>query len=119
MDAVYDRNGDAIGWISDDVLYDTNDHYRAVIIESEIYQLGTSAFLGRFERGFIWDRNGMVVACLEKATPPPEIPDLKPPPPEIELDRPSDLGVAQRSGGPIRYTDRWSQRTWVRFLDGQ
>jgi len=117
MDAVFDRNGDPIGWLNDHVLYDNNDRSRAVVLDGEIYQLGSSQFLGRVERGFLWDRSGMVVACLETASPPPALPDFHAPPDDPQLEAPGDTSV-QRSGSPLRLTDRWSQRTWVRFLDG-
>ena len=119
MDPVFDRNGDAVGWFHDSVLYDNFDHYRAVVVDGEVYQLGSSQFLGRLERGFIWDRNGMVVACLETATPPPELPDFQPYPAEVSLDLPEDRSVTQRAPSPSRLTERWSQRTWDRFLEGQ
>jgi hypothetical protein len=119
MEAVFDRNGDPIGWLEDGVIYDTNDRYRAVVVDGEIYQLGSSRFIGRLERGIIWDRNGMAVACLPGAEGPPTLPDLKTPPPDVELDKPADKNVSSKTGMPLNYTDRWSQRTWVRFLDGQ
>jgi hypothetical protein len=118
MEALWDRNGDPIGWLEENVIYDTNDRYRAVVVDGDIYQLGTSRFIGRYERGIIWDRNGMAVACGPNGTPPPTLPELKTPPPDIQLEKPSDTSVSSRASMPLNLTDRWSQRTWVRFLDG-
>jgi hypothetical protein len=121
MDAVYDRNGDAIGWIDDNIVYDNNDRYRAVIVDGEIYQLGSNRLIGRLERGFLWDRNGLAVACLGSAEAPPSVPDFQPPPTGVELDKPgtADVPQAGRNTTPLPINDRWSQRTWVRYLDGQ
>ena len=119
MEAIYDRNGDAIGWLDGDIIYDTNDRYRAVVVDGDIYALAGQRYLGRFERGFVWDRNGLAVACTKDASGPPEIPQLARAPEPVPLDKPQDATITNRATVPLNLSDRWSQRTWVRYLDGQ
>ncbi len=119
MDAIYDRNGDAIGWLDDGIIYDSQDRYRAVVVAGDIYSLAGQRYLGRFERGFVWDRNGFAVACTKDAQSPPETPGLPQATPPQGLARPPAVAVSSRAALSLNLRDRWSQRTWVRFLDGQ
>jgi len=114
MQPIYGRNGQAVGWINDDVIYDRNNRYRAFVRNGDVFTY-QGRHLGVLDRGFFRNRRGDVVTFMNGAQggpipPIPAIPPIPPVPPVPPI--PPIPPIA-----PIG-SFSWSQSDWEGFLNG-
>lgn len=117
MEAIFDRDGRAVGWRRRDAVFDARGRARAFIRTRALFTYG-GRYLGPVEDGCYRDVRGDVVAFEEGATGgplPPAIergavspqPELPPPTPAV----PPAASLAMRPR-------RWSELAWEEFLTG-
>ncbi len=120
MDPIFDRTGKVIAWFRrEDAIVDRLGQYRAFVSNGAVFDYA-SHFLGRLYAGYLWDRDGRVVAFVLDAREGPGLPPAGavPPPPVVgpEPARPSPPPVAS----PIpAYSREWSDLDWEEFLSGK
>ena len=84
MEPIFNREGKTVGWLDGNAIIDRNGLHRAFIDNGAVYTY-RSRYLGRFEKGFLRDRNGRVVSFVRGAsggptTPTTEVPPIPPSP---------------------------------------
>jgi hypothetical protein len=114
---IYDRNGRAVGWLKDDVVYDTDGSPRAFIKKGNVCNY-KDEYLGRLTYGFFRDKDGYAVAFMRgaKGGPIPPIPEIAPVPP-IHAILPIPPIPAIPPVPPIPSLS-WSSISWEEFLKG-
>lgn len=112
---IFDQSGRVVGWLYNQVIFDTDKRYRARIRNGAVYSF-TAMYLGQLDRGFFRDRAGLAVAFLSDAEGEPVLPRCEAAPMPIGL--PTAPVPPLPSSSPIHATPRgdWSSLTWDEFL---
>lgn len=115
MQPIYSRQGQVIGWINNNVVYDMNRKHRAFIANDALYTYNAK-YIGRFNNGFFRDRFGNAVAFISGAkggpmTPLTALPPLAPLLPLAPLPPLPPLAPM----APMA-TLSWSQANWEDYI---
>ena len=115
--SIYSKGGWPIGWLSEDVIYDSIGEARAFIDEGKVCSY-EGQHLGSFHDGYLRDLPGDAVGFLEEAKGIPSLPEIqaKESPPELkdEPERQALSGAASQATG----TDNWSELAFNTFMRG-
>ncbi len=79
MDPIFNREGKTVGWLHRDAILDRDGVHRAFINSSAVYTY-QGRYLGRFEDGFLRDRDGHAVSFVRGASGGPTTPTAEVPP---------------------------------------
>ena len=79
MEPIFNRGGKTVGWLYCDVIYDREGVNRAFINNNAVYTY-QCRYLGRFENGFLRDRDGRAVSFVRGASGGPATPSTEDPP---------------------------------------
>jgi|GEM_PF-4403022 len=102
---IFDPQGKTIGWVSKSHILDKDNQYRAFIQGVRVYSLGEPCrFLGEFEDGMLWDKQGNAVAFIEGAEDGPVTPVTENPP-----DPPPALPALPEPEGSYVHQLDWSK----------
>ena len=117
MTPIYDKNGQVVGWIKNDVIFDLRNRYVAFISNNNVFDY-IPRHLGSFQNGYFKDKFGNAVALIEgaqggpiarkKSIPPiPPIPPIPRIPPIPPIPPITPIGSLN-----------WSNTTWNELLFG-
>ncbi len=115
MQAIYNKQGYTVGWLSGKDLYNTSGYFIGYLIGNAVYN-HKSQYCGTLKQSFFRDYNGNVVAFLSGAKGGPALPSLKsltnkP----IKKSRPTTKSVPPaQSAKPSKPS--WSKLNWEGFL---
>lgn len=121
MRPIYDRAGDAVGWVSGDAVYDGHGELAAWLCGRAVFAAG--GWVGEFDGEFFRDRLGCIVAFAGGAHggvvrpvplrfPPPDPPITTP------MPKPRLAGRPQRPPGWAHPLLCWSLLHWPQYLEG-
>lgn len=115
--SIYSKGGWPIGWLSEDVIYDSTGEARAFIDDEKVCSY-EGQHLGSFHDGYLRDLPGDAVGFLEEAKGGPSLPEIqaKESPPELkdEPERQAFCGADSEATG----TDNWSELAFNTFMRG-
>lgn len=115
MQAIYDKQGYTVGWLSGKDLYTTSGYFIGYLIGNAVYN-HKSQYCGTLKQSFFRDIGGHVVAFLKGAKNGPALPSLKSLPNKpIKKPRPSTK-VAPPAPTPKPPKYGWSRLDWQVFL---
>ncbi|MCO7225609.1 4-fold beta flower protein [Pleionea sp. CnH1-48] len=118
MEAIFDKHGDVVSWLSNDIIYDLNGTATALIEYNNVFSF-PGKHLGVIEKGYFRDHAGHAVGFLIWAHEGPKLPErgLVPRPPEKQII-PYNFGTSMPPI-PSRPTSDWSPLNWQEFTYGQ
>src|SRR4051812_28686782 len=73
MVPIFNRKGEAVGWLASGVIFGPHHQPRAFVRQDAVFSF-SGHHLGRMENGFIRDRDGHAVAFMEGAKNGPPTP---------------------------------------------
>ena len=109
MQAIYNKQGRIVGWLSGKDLYSTSGYFIGYLIDNAVYN-SKSQYCGILKQSFFRDISGHVVAFLKGAKNGPALPS-KP----TKKSRPSTK-VAPPAPTPKPSKYGWSKLGWQVFL---
>lgn len=117
MEAIFDKNGQVVGWLDGNTILDRNFQHQAFLNNDNIYNY-SGVYLGHFLTGFFRGKNGNSVAFIKGASngPGTPIPSI-PPVPAIPSIPPMTPIPEIPPIAPIA-TMSWSSSTFNDFLKG-
>ena len=115
MEPIFDRHGEAVAWLREDIIFDAYGNARALIRGEQVYNYSATT-LGTHSRGYFRDRRGQAVAFTRGASggpmlpipaippipPIPGIPPIPPIPPILPVPPIPRVNVRP----PLRVTER-------------
>ena len=115
--SIYSKGGWPIGWLSEDILYDSIGEARAFISDGKVYSY-EGQHLGSFHDGYLRDLPGDSVGFLEDAKGGPSLPEIqaKESPPELK-DGPERQALSDAAPEPAG-TDNWSELAFNTLMRG-
>lgn len=115
MQAIFNRHGYTVGWLSGKDLYDRKGNFNGFIIRYAVYNSNAS-YSGTIKQSFFRDMDGRVVAFMGDAKNGPVLPSLKSIPTRpIKKPRPSSkVAPPPQSPKPPKYG--WSKHEWEDFM---
>jgi hypothetical protein len=117
MEAIYSRAGYVVGWLHEEVVYDTLMSARAFLHAGAVFTL-RGRHLGRFEDRFFRDPQGDAVAFLARAEGGPPLPEIEPPAWPFTVPLRPHLPAPPTSPPAAMPTLNWSQLSWQQYLAG-
>ncbi len=116
MEPIFDRNGRTVGWLRDDIVFDTKGHCRAFVQGGAIFTYGAK-YLGTLHNGYFRDRWGNAVAFMKRASgrPIPPVPEVPPIPPLLPLAPLPPLPPLPPPAPPPSLN--WSTVSWEELLN--
>ena len=117
MEPIFAPSGTLVGWLENDVVFDTASRHIAHIQGGAVYTY-TSRQLGYFDNGYFRDKVGDAVAFMGGCTggPLPPIPPI-PPIPAIPAIPPI-APIAPIASVPRVPSLSWSRLGWMEFING-
>jgi hypothetical protein len=117
VEPIFGQAGNVLGWFFNQVIYDREHRYRAVVRSHAVYAY-TGRYLGYFDQELFRDRSGQVVGCLPGARRGP-VPPLYERPEAGSLPKPPTLPLPAMPPVPPTARLGWSLVRWEGFLRGQ
>jgi len=117
MEPIFDRTGTVIGWLHEGRFLDRSNLYRGFLSGEAIHSMSGN-YLGKFQNGFIRDKNGKAVAFIKGASGGPilplaKVPQIPPIPPIPPLKSIPSIPPIPQIPSLAWGTD------WESFLNGQ
>jgi hypothetical protein len=115
MEPIFDPHGRAVGWLSNDVVYERSGRARAFVDNGAVISY-RAQHIGWLDGGYFRDRSGDAVGFMPGATagPLPPVADVPPVPPVLTIAPvPPVPPVAPAPSGPAL---NWSNLDWEHYL---
>lgn len=116
MEPIISREGQVVGWLKRDVVYDEAGQPRAFIRGNSVFALDAQ-YLGRLAHGFFRDVHGDAVAFMKDASggPVTPTPNVIPEPPHTwEVRALAEPRVVATAATPSLF---WSEVDWTTFIN--
>ena len=114
---IYSKAGWPVGWLSEDVIYDSLGEARAFVTDGSICSYEGQR-LGGFGDGYLRDPSGDAVGYISGAQGGPALPEIQAEEAQPELqeqpERPAPASPASEKPG----TDQWSELAFNTLLRG-
>ncbi len=116
MQAIFNKQGYTVGWLSGKDLYNTSGHFIGYLIDNAVYN-HNSQYCGILKQSFFRDTSGHVVAFLKGAKNGPALPSLKalPSKPTKKIRPSTKVAPPAPTPKPPKYG--WSKLNWEGFLE--
>ena len=115
MQAIYNKKGKTVGWLSYRDLYDTSGAYIGFINGHGVYNL-KSKYCGSLKQSVFRDAAGLVVAFMEGAKKVSSLPALKTSKHEPTKKPKPALKPIGSVPSPRSFKTQWSPLDWNQFI---
>lgn len=115
MQAIYNKQGQTVAWLSYRDLYDTSGAYIGFINGYGVYNI-KSKFCGSLKQSVFRDANGLVVAFMKGAKKVSSLPALKTTPHEPTKKTKPVLKPIGSSPSLGSFKAQWSRLDWSQFI---
>lgn len=115
MQAIYNKQGQTVAWLSYRELYNTSGAYIGFINGHGVFNL-KSKYCGSLKQSVFRDAGGLVVAIMKGAKKVSSLPTLKTSPHEPTKKPKPVLKPIGSVPSPRSFKAQWSQLDWSQFI---